>query len=188
MKKLLSVLMTVLMLASLCTAALAEDVTLDAYGMSLTIPDGMELTDATTDPDSAILLVISSDTLQYTVTLAYDETMAGKTLADLSEEEGARIAETLSAGIENLSVGFETDEESGITYLVAANEEGTVFIVGEMTDGLLIMVSAARSDGEALSEEDLIQADEILFSIAFDSAEEGAEGEEEAEEETDEAA
>lgn len=183
MKKTISLCIAALLLLGLASAGLAETVTLEDYGMTLEIPDGMTWEDASTDSDVAIDVVIKSDVLQYTVTITYDETMAGKTFADLEPETAAEVEAAFTSQIEGATVTYEPDEATGLTYMIVQNPEGTALIVGVMNDGEMLMVSAAKSDGEALTEEDAAQLNDILNSITFAEAGEdtGAEAEEEAE-------
>lgn len=197
MKKMLSILLAMMLLVGLTTAATAaEEVPEDAlametyfledYGMLLDVPEGMELEDVSQDPSVAINLLIKNDILQYLLALTYDETMAGQTLADLDEEMIAAIEATLTAQIEGAIVTYEEEELTGEeeegtipqTYLVATNEEFTMLLMALMDDGELMVFSAAKANGEALTEEEIMQFYAIMDSIAYEDIEEDIEEEE----------
>lgn len=164
-------ILVTLVMGCLAMSAMAEVVTLEDYGISLEVPAGMTLEDVS---DDSIVLVISNDTHQYTVSFAYDENYAGKTLADLDDAAKAEVEANVSGQIEGAVVQYQTDE-AGQTYMMVGNPEETMAIIAVMMDGEITMVSAAKGDGAALTGDDATQLLGIMNSIAFVGGEQTAE-------------
>lgn len=176
MKKLLSGILSLVMLLSMLTAALAAPVTLKDAGVILNVPDGMTATDASTEKGYLLNIAVDgNEALFYAFILTYVEQLEGKQLKDLSDEEGNELVQSLAEGMENPS--YTAVDRDGFPILVVENENATLSHLVSMVDGWVYDVVIGKTDGVSLTEDEINVGVGMLTSIeaADEVADEAAE-------------
>lgn len=173
MKKLLSLLVALVLLASMSFSALAEPFYLESAGVTIEVPEGMTGEDASSAEYSALRISVNDNpNLTYVYVVSYSEEYEGRWIEDLSDEEGQTILASIAASLANPS--FNGAEVNGIKVLIAADETGTQLHYITILNGWVCDVAAVKTNGEALTDDEVKAAAELLVSIQFDEAGEDA--------------
>lgn len=181
MKKLLSLLLALVLLASMSFSALAEPFYLESAGITIEVPEGMTGEDASSDAYAALRISVNDNpNLTYAYLVSYSEELEGRSMEDLTDEEGNSILADIAKVLNNPS--FSGIEVNGVKVLVAADEAGTELHYISILGGWVCDVAAVKTDGEALTDDEVNAAAQLLVSIEFDEYDEGAGAEEEVEE------
>ncbi|MEA5016718.1 MAG: hypothetical protein VB099_19375 [Candidatus Limiplasma sp.] len=177
MKRLVLVALSLLLALSMASVALAVPFTLEEAGVTIEVPDGMTGEDQSNENAFALKITVDDNpALIYVYALSYEEAFEGRWMEDLTTEEGEQMGQQLAAVLENPQFGQVTDYDYPL--LLASSGDGTQLHYISVLNGWVCDVAAVKTDGVALTEDEIKAAAELLVSIQF--MEEGAEEAEEA--------
>lgn len=168
MKKYMAMVISLLLLAGMTAVAAAEPFYLEAAGVTIEVPEGMTATDGSDEEGeiySLFITVDERDDLIYWYTLSHMEELAGKDLADLSEEEAQEMGMGIALAIEEPEFELTTLDE--VDYLIVVDGLGAELHYISLQDGWITDVGVGRLDG-TLTDEEIDLCAELLASITYD--------------------
>ncbi|NLO83888.1 MAG: hypothetical protein GX096_00440 [Clostridiales bacterium] len=170
MKKMILILLMVTLVLTLTLPALAEQVLyLEDWGMTVTVPDGMTAVDVSGKDAAMLQLTVDGrDDLVYIIQFSYDETFAGRTLNDITDEEAEELGTQLAQAYPNPEFADYIDEENDVVMLLVNSGDQTSAAILTIHDGIVINVLMVNNGGEPLTEDEAILGMALLTTLSFD--------------------
>lgn len=170
MKKLLSMLTAVLLLMSV-TGALADSVRFiensSTFNIEMELPEGATVSANTSVGEMSIVTVTSEGLADVRITVAGSDIYDLESLADLSDEDVALLAETAGMQYENPDIVIDTTP-SGNKYIhICSNAESDIDAIFTLYDGYFIEMTQWHDDYAALTEQDYDFMLQLLHNLTF---------------------
>lgn len=160
-------LLIILLSFSLVSASFATPYYLEVAGVTLELPEGMTAEDVSDEDKYALSMMVDGrDDLVYAYVLTYVETLEGRWLEDLTDEEAFAMGEALANTIENPEI--ELVEINGFPYLAVANAAHTEAHIFSVENGWFTDVAVVNVEGNELSEDEVILLGVLVGSISYD--------------------
>lgn len=174
MKKILCMIMALVMVLSI-GSAFAEGSSVEERGaagfdLHLTVPEGYVLHTEYDPADELgldILVLIPDDKTKpvMTLTVAFDEAYAGKSLADLNEEEKALMAQSdmVNPEIRN----EKTKYGSEVIVLDENSDKDEYVLFVSLYEGYFVELMMLKEDGSQITEEEIQKGLDVLSEVWF---------------------
>lgn len=168
MKKLFVVVLSVLLSLGAFSVAYATPFYLETAGVTIEVPDGLTAEDQSDESAYALSISVDgNDSLGYAYVLRYYENLAGYYLDDLTDEEGDALLESISGSI--VDAQFSAADVNGYPVLICASGDGTELHFLSLLNGWVCDVTALKTDGAELADDEIKIAADLLTSIQFDA-------------------
>lgn len=169
MKKSVSLLLAILLLAGLATTALGEaSFYHEASGITISIPDGFLAEDMSSEDSTALLIVDENEeNLAYVYEVYYEETLESQWLENMTEEQLHAVAELFATSFGEIS--YTTVDVEGIHYLVMNNTDNTFGGVLSILNGWICMLYALVEDGYVMTDAVWDDLDMLQMGITYEA-------------------
>lgn len=157
MNKAISLLLCMLLLLTCGTAMAAQTVALpessDAFRAELSLPEGATFENNLVQDGYSLCTVKQADLAEIHIAIAFDELVAGLSLADMT---GEQLDEVAALAMDGSEVTYHRiDAENGQPYLaVEAMAGGVLNCYMTVHEGHIITLTQYRAEFEPLTEED----------------------------------
>jgi hypothetical protein len=160
-------LVALVLTLSLSSVAMATPVFLESVGVTIDVPDDMQIQDVSEGDEYGWLIKGNDENLLYMYILRYKEKFAGRWLEDLTYEE---VNELFSRLIESLTdPQTSTCEYDGINALLLADGALSEFHHLTFLNGWLSDLAVVSKNGTELTDEQLDTGVLMLKSLQFEA-------------------
>lgn len=172
MKRILSLIMVLCLMATLCGTAFAEEIFLvemaNGYDIVLITDEEISIEPVETDADDLNSWIIDDSVhTPVTLSIALSEIGGDISLIDCTEEEQMQLGKMAGAMFENPEIHLDTTPSGNLYLHICSNEQSDIDSIFTIYKGCFVELVQYKEDFSQLSDEDREFCLSILHAIEF---------------------